>query len=69
MSVRVAPGSVMKYGLISPRTVEPGQKERVPLMVSVYALSRHVQLSDLSIERCSFESFSLERVFRCAFFR
>ncbi len=50
MSVRIAPGFVMKYGLISPHTVEHGQKERVPLRVAVYALSRQVQLSDLSAE-------------------
>ncbi len=40
--VRIAPRFVMKYDLISPRTVEPGQKERVLLMVAVYALSRQV---------------------------
>ena len=48
VSVRIVPGFMMKYGLISPRTVEPGQKERVWLMVAEYALSRHVQFSDLS---------------------
>ncbi len=53
MSIRIAPGFLMKYGLISPRTVEPGQKERVPLMVAVYAPSRQVQLSDLSAEATS----------------
>ncbi len=50
MSVLIAPGFVMKYGLISPRTVDPEQKEREPLRVAVYALSRQVQLSDLSAE-------------------
>ena len=50
MSVRIAPGLVMKYGLISPRTVDPGQNERVLFMVAVYALSRQVQLSALSAE-------------------
>ena len=48
MSVRIAPGFMMKYGLISPHSVEPGQKERVWLTVAEYALSRHVQFSDLS---------------------
>ena len=48
VSVRIAPGLMMKYGLISPLTVEPGQKERVWLRVAEYALSRHVQFSDLS---------------------
>ncbi len=50
MSVRIALGLVMKYGLISPRTVDPGQNERVLLMVAVCALSRQVQLSVLSAE-------------------
>ena len=45
MSVRIAPGLVMKYGLMTPRTVDPGQNDRVLLMVVVYALSRQVQLS------------------------
>ncbi len=53
VSIRIAPGFVMKYGLISPRTVEPGQKEMVPLMVAVYALSRQVHLSDLSADATS----------------
>ena len=53
MSVRIAPGFMMKYGLISPRALEPGQKERVWLMVAEYALSMHVQFSDLSAEATS----------------
>ena len=53
MSVWIAPGFVMKYGLISPRTVEPGQKERVWLMVAEYDLSRQVLFSDLSAEATS----------------
>ncbi len=48
VSFRIAPGFMMKYGLISPRIVEPGQKERVWLTVAEYALSRHVQFSDMS---------------------
>ncbi len=52
-SVRSAPGFVMRYGFISPCIVEPGQKERVLLVVAVYALSRQVQLSDLSVEATS----------------
>ena len=59
MSVRIAHGFVMKYGLISPQTVEPGQKERVPLMVAVYALSRQVQLSDMFDEATSGVSMEL----------
>ncbi len=50
LSVRIAPGLVMKYGLITPRTVDPGQNYRVLLIVVVYALSRQVQVSVVSAE-------------------
>ena len=50
MSVRIAPGLATKYGLITPRSVDPGQNDRVLLMVAVYAMSRQVQLSVVSAE-------------------
>ncbi len=53
MSVRIAPGFVMKYGLISPCIVELGQKERVWLMVAEYAMSKQVRFSDMSAEATS----------------
>ena len=50
VSVRIAHGLATKYGLITPRTVDLGQNDRVLLKVVVYALSRQVQLSVVSAE-------------------
>jgi hypothetical protein len=38
--VRTAPGVVRKYGLATPRMIEPGQKDSVVLLERVYCLSR-----------------------------